>query len=194
MRGGMVVGIRGVRRWAGVGLLVTVAGVGYTVAAMAGWEPVWGSWAQAVLHLGELAVVVALVGFGVPGVLGRVGWVLAVLGQLLLAVAEVVFPAAPDLGDVLFGFGPLLSGAGMICVGIVVVRTEVLRLRVLPLLVGIWILVPTTPVLIVTGGPPNVLALAAIAVWDVLWAATAAGMLAATATAPDALTRDRTPA
>jgi hypothetical protein len=182
------VGIRGARGLAGVGALVTVAGVGYSVAAMAGSEAAWGSWAQTVLHLGELAVVVALAGLGALGVLGWVGWVLAVLGQLVLAVAEVVFVSAPGLGDVMFGIGPLLSGAGMICVGIVVSRTAVLRWRVLPLLVGIWILVPTTPVLIATGGPPNVIALAAIAVWDVLWAATAIAILAATAAALHART------
>jgi hypothetical protein len=186
-------GIKSVRGVAGTGLVITTVGVIYTVAAMAGWEPEWGSGAQAVLHLGELAVVLALAA-RIAGPLGRIGSVLAVLGQLLLAVAEVVFMSAPDVADLLFEFGPLLSGAGMICIGIVVLRTGALRWRLLPLLVGIWILVPATPVLIVTGGPPNPAALAVIAVWDVLWAATAASILAVTRSVTGVLAPDRAPA
>jgi len=181
-------GVRGVRASAGSGVVLAVLGVAYAVAAMTGWDPSWGAWFRAVLHLGELAVVMALAALltnvGERGLLGRVGWAAAGIGQLLLAVAEVVYPAAPDLGDTLFGIGPLLSGLGMICVGIVVLRGRTLRWRVLPLIVGTWILVPVTPVLIATGGPPNPIALAAIATWDVLWAATAAAVLLSTSTAP----------
>jgi hypothetical protein len=52
--------------------------------------------------------------------------------------------------------------------------------RLLPLLVGIWILVPATPVMIMTGGPPDRLALAVIIVWDVLWAPTGVAVLTMT--------------
>ncbi len=176
-------GISSARTSAGVGLVVTVLGVGYAVAAMAGWDPSWGAWFRAVLHLGELAVVVAVAGVGLLGALGRVGAVAAVLGQLLLAAAELVFLVDPDLGDTLFGIGPLLVGAGMICLGITVLRGRTLRWRVLPLLVGVWILVPVTPVLILTGGPPDPVAIAAIGIWDALWAATAAAVLVSTTAA-----------
>jgi hypothetical protein len=187
-------GIRGVRLAAGIGLVLAALGVCYAVAAMAGWDPAWGAWFRVVLHLGELAVVVALAGLGVVGALGRVGCAAAVLGQLLLTAAEIVFPIAPDLGDTLFGLATLLSGAGMVCLGIALRRGSVLRWSVLPLLVGVWILVPVTPVLIVTGGPPDLLALAVLGAWDALWVATAATVLISTARLTVVAARGRAPA
>ncbi|MGI5131200.1 hypothetical protein ACQEVB_30655 [Pseudonocardia sp. CA-107938] len=167
----------------GFGVVVTVLGVGYGLAAIAGWAPSWGSVAQAVLHVGELAVVVAL--FGVIGAhrVGRAGLAAAAVGQVVLVVAELVYPADPGLGDVLFGIAPLLSGIGMIVAGVVAARLWHGWQRFLPLAVGIWIIVPTTPILIITGGPPAPLALAAVVVWDVLWAATGLLVVRSTATA-----------
>lgn len=176
---------------AGIGIALTTLAVCYGIAAMAGWEPAWGSLAQAAIHIGELAVVIALAGAGV--IAGRrAGWaglVLAAVGQVLLVVAELVYPGSPDLGDALFGTGPLLSGIGMLTTGVVVLRARVWRgwQRPLPLLVGVWILVPTTPVLILTGGPPDPLALAMIVVWDVLWAMIGVVVFSAAAAVPNTL-------
>ncbi|MEJ2862534.1 hypothetical protein [Actinomycetospora flava] len=174
------------RSIAGGGVVVTVLGVAYGIAAIAGWSPSWSSVAQAVLHLGELAVVVALVGVGAIGTrrAGHVGLGIAVLGQALLVAAELVYPSSPDVGNTLFGLGPLLSGLGMILAGVAVARAQVWHgwRRLLPLLIGIWILVPTTPILIFTGGPPAPASLIAIVVWDVLWAV--CGLLALQSTAP----------
>jgi hypothetical protein len=112
----------------------------------------------------------------------------------VLAAAEIVFLVDPDLGDTLFGLGPLLVGVGMICLGITILRRRALRWRALPLLVGVWILVPVTPVLILTGGPPDPLATAAIGIWDALWAVTATAVLVSPTTASTAPTGRRTPA
>jgi hypothetical protein len=185
-------GIRRVRLTAGIGLVLAALGVCYAVAAMAGWDPAWGAWFRAVLHLGELAVVLALAGLGV-GALGRVGCAAAVLGQLLLTAAEIVFPTAPDLGDTLFGLATLLSGAGMIYLGSALRRASLLRWSVLPLLVGVWILVPVAPVLILTGGPPDPTALAVLGAWDALWVATAATVLVPSVTSTAAPTEGRAP-
>ena len=55
-------------------------------------------------------------------------------------------------------------GLGMIMAGIAVVRAGTWSgvRRLLPLLVGVSILVPATPVMIITGGVPDLLALAVI--------------------------------
>lgn len=179
---------RTTRTAAGIGIALTTLGICYTIAAMTGWTPAWGSLAQAGIHVGELAVVIALVGAGVTAG-RRAGWAglgIAAVGQVLLVIAELVYPGSPDLGNALFAAGPLLSGVGMIVTGVVVFRARVWRgwQRPLPLVVGIWILVPATPILILTGGPPAPLALAAIVVWDVLWALTGAAVIRATAVAP----------
>ncbi len=101
---------------------------------------------------------------------------------MLLSVAELVFAASPNVGNAMFAVAPLLSGLGMIMAGIAVVRAGTWSgvRRLLPLLVGAWILVPATPVMIITGGPPDLLALAVIIVWDVLWALTGVAVLTMT--------------
>ena len=66
--------------------------------------------------------------------------------------------------SMMFAVAPMLSGLGMIMAGIAVVRAGTWSgvRRLLPLLVGVSILVPATPVMIITGGPPDLLALAVI--------------------------------
>jgi hypothetical protein len=176
--------LRFTRVMAAIGIALTVVGVGYTAAATTGWEPNSGPLFQAVLHLGELAVVLALTGASAvgAGLLGRLGLAVAIVGQVLLSVAELVFPASPNVGNAMFAVAPLLSGLGMIMAGIAVVRAGTWSgvRRLLPLLVGVWILVPATPVMIITGGPPDLLALAVITVWDVLWALTGVAVLTMT--------------
>ncbi|GAA0240365.1 hypothetical protein [Cryptosporangium japonicum] len=164
-------------------LLITAAGTLYAaVGAVTQWEPAIGWLAQAVLHVGELLAVIALVSAGAArtGAAALVGLGAAALGQAVLAVAEVVYPGRPAVGDVLFGVGPLLTGVGLIVAGVVIVRRwgGPGWSRVGPLLVGAYVVVVLTPVLIGSGGPPAPAALAAIAGWDVLWALVAASALA----------------
>jgi hypothetical protein len=179
----MTISIR--RSPAAIGVALTGLGICYCIAALSGWDPSWGYLAQAVIHLGELAVVIALAGTAAIGAgrLGRFGLGVAMLGQVLLAVAELVFPTSPTLGNALFAIGPLASGGGMVAAGVAVLRARAWRgwQRLLPLLIGIWILVPTTPVMMITGGPPAPLALGAIIVWDVLWVLTGLATLSGTA-------------
>jgi hypothetical protein len=158
--------------------------VGFTAA-----EPSWGYLLQALGHLGELAAVIALALCGATGtgLLGRIGLGAAALGELLLVVAELVFPSAPDLGDQLFMIAPLLSGIGMVLAGIAVLRAGRWSgwHRFVPFAVGVWVLVVMTPVLIASGGPPAFAAVLTIAAWDVLWLLLGLSVLAETA-------RDRT--
>jgi hypothetical protein len=165
-----------------VGLLITGAGAVYAGSgALSGWEPGLGWLIQAVIHLGELTVVIALAlsGAAGSGVVARVGLGTAMAGQAVLAVAEVVWPGAPDLGDTLFGVGPLLTGAGLIMAGIAVLRRRAAGglLRYAPLANGVYVVVVMLPVLIGSGGPPAPAALWTICGWDLLWAAMAAALL-----------------
>lgn len=173
---------RTVRTIAAAGLLITGAGALYAATgALSGWEPGLGWLIQAVLHLGELAVVVALAlsGAAGSGVAARIGLGAAMAGQTVLAVAEVVWPGAPDLGDTLFGVGPLLTGAGLAVAGIAVLRRRAASglLRYAPVADGVYVFVVMLPVLIGSGGPPAPAALWTICGWDLLWAAMAAGLL-----------------
>ena len=96
---------------------VTAIAVLYAAACAAfSWEPSLGWLIQALIHLGELAAVVALASSGAVGASrpGRAGLAVAATGQIVLAVAEVVWPRQPDLGNVLFGIAPILTGVGLI--------------------------------------------------------------------------------
>jgi hypothetical protein len=164
---------------AGAALLTTAAGVLYTgVVAVSGTEPAAGWLIQAVLHLGELLVVVALA-LSFVSTLARMFLGLAVVGQLSLAVAEVVWPGNASVGDTLFGVGPTLTGIGLIGAGISILRAGRWTgwRRFLPLGLGLYIFVVMTPALIVSGGPPAPVALAVLAGWDVLWALIAGAAL-----------------
>ena len=103
---------------------VTAIAVLYAASAAFTWEPSLGWLIQALIHLGELAAVVALASSGAVGASrpGRAGLAVAATGQILLAVAEVVWPRQPDLGNVLFGIAPILTGAGLITAGITLFR------------------------------------------------------------------------
>ena len=96
-------------------------------------------------------------------------------GQLILAVAEVVYPHAQNLGDALFSVGPVLTGAGLLTAGVVILRRR--RSSWLPLILGLYTVIVFIPVLIGTGGPPSSAALVAIAGWDVLWLMVAGSVL-----------------
>lgn len=164
-----------------VGLVIAAVGVVYTLAAAAGFEPSWGFALQALIHIGELAVVLALfwaIGAQV-GALGRIGFGVAALGQVSLVVAELLFPFNGPVGEQIFNFAPLLSGLGMLLAGIAVLRSGVWRgwHRVTPLLVGAWMLLVAIPLIIAFDGPPNLAPTLALAGWDVCWALAAIAVL-----------------
>jgi hypothetical protein len=164
-------------------LLITAAAVPY---ALVGWEPAFGWLIQSVIHVGELLVVVALIRSGVagPGRAARTGLGAAVLGQAALAGAEVIWPHYPDLGDALFGVGPMLTGVGLVVAGVQVLRQHRSAdwRRFMPIAVGGYVFAVLMPVVIGSGGPPATAALLAIAGWDVLWALTAVAVLTRPAT------------
>jgi hypothetical protein len=142
---------------------VTAIAVLYAAAGAAfSWEPSLGWLIQAVIHLGELAAVVALARSGAVGAsrAGRYGLAAAAAGQVLLAVAEVVYPRQPDVGNVLFGLAPILTGVGLIPAGITLIRAG--RGRWLPLVLGLYTLAVLIPAQIATGGPPAPLALSVL--------------------------------
>ena len=170
------------RTTAVIAVVITAIAVAYTAfSALTGSEPSLGWLIQSVIHVGELAAVVALAlsGAAGPGRAARIGLGTAMLGQAILVVAEPLWPGDPDLGDALFGVGPVLSGIGMIVAGIVVSRAErwtgVARLA--PLAVGVYTLLAMIPIVIGSGGPPAPAALWAICGWDLLWSVLAASVL-----------------
>lgn len=171
--------------------VITALAALYCVAgALFAWQPSAGFVIQAVIHLGELAGVLALVLLGAAGgMLGRIGLGMAVLGQVLLVVAELTFPFAPAVGDSIFDVAPLLTGIGMVLAGIAVLRSRRWPggARFTPLLVGLYGLVVLPPAMIVSGGPPAPLATWVLAGWELCWLAMAIGVLVRT----QATTRSR---
>ena len=139
------------------------------VGALTGWEPSLGWMIQPGIHVGELAAVIAVALSGAAGS-GRpacIGLGAAMLGQAILVVAELVFPRDPDLGDALFGVGPVLSGAGLVVAGIAVLRARRWTdpARFAPVTVGIYTLLVLIPALVVSDGPPAPVALWTISGW-----------------------------
>lgn len=100
--------IRTTRTSALVGVITVLAALFAAIGALTGWEPSWGFLARAVIHLGELAVVLALALCGAAGRgwPGRIGVGAAIIGQVLLVAAELVYPVSPDVGDQIFSVAP----------------------------------------------------------------------------------------
>jgi len=159
---------------AGFAVLVTGIATVYTLALLLGMpDPDWAYLARGIIHLGELAAIVALAMTGAAGtgLLGRLGPGIAGLGALMLAVAEVITESARSLSDTLFAIAPNLAGIGLILTGIAVIRTGRWTgwRRYVSLVLGVYVFVVVTPVIIVSGGPPAVPAIGALLVWEVLW-------------------------
>lgn len=185
--------VRSPRPAALVSLVLTAVAVVYLVititvvlsagdGALDAWQSSSGYLLQALIHLGELAGVIALAlsGAAGAGLLARIGLGAAMLGLLLLAVAELVYPTNPGIGEQIFNVAPLLSGIGLLLAGIAVLRATVWQgwHRFVPLVLGAWVFVVMAPALIVSGGPPAPVALLAIAGWDVVWVLLAVAVLA----------------
>lgn len=170
------------RTVAWVAAVITGLGVVYIVGLLLGMpDPAVAGFGRAVLHLGELAAVVALAlcGAGGTGWLLRAGVTLAGLGQLALAVGEPV--GAGPVADALFAAGPNLTGLGLILTGIAVVRNGAWTgwRRWITLVCGIYVFVALTPMIIASGGPPAPPALAGLLGWEILWVGLAAAVLTA---------------
>ena len=100
---------------AGVAALITGLAAVYTVALLLGMpDPDWAYLPRGIIHLGELAAVVALglSGAAGTGLLGRLGLGLAGLGALMLAVAEVITLSAPAPARPCSPSPPTSSGSG----------------------------------------------------------------------------------
>lgn len=168
------------RAVAWVAAVITGLAVVYTVALLAGMpDPDAAVYGRVVMHLGELAAVVALALCGAAGSgwLARVGLTMAGLGQLMMAVGEL-FGSGPT-GDALFAVAPNLTGLGLILTGIAVIRAGVWSgwRRWITLVFGIYVFVPLAPMIIASGGPPAPLALVGLLAWEVLWVLLATAVL-----------------
>jgi hypothetical protein len=157
----------------------------YTVALLLGMpDPDWAYLGRGVIHLGELATLVALglSGAAGTGLLGRLGIGVGVLGALLFAVAEVITPSAPGASETLFAIAPNLAGLGLILAGVAVLRTGLWAgwRRWVTLALGVYVFAVLIPLVIATGGPPAYAAIAGLLVWQVLWVLIAVAVLVET--------------
>jgi hypothetical protein len=157
----------------------------YTVALLLGMpDPDWAYLGRGVIHLGELATLVALglSGAAGTGLLGRLGIGVGVLGALLFAVAEVITLGAPGTSETLFAIAPNLAGLGLILAGIAVLRTGLWTgwRRWVTLALGVYVFAVLIPLVIATGGPPAYAAIAVLLVWQVLWVLIAVAVLVET--------------
>jgi hypothetical protein len=175
-----------------IAVLVTGLAAVYAFALLLGMDdPGWAHLPRGIIHLGELAALVALALCGAAGPgrlarigLGTIGMGAAGLGLVMLAVAEVITVSSPGASDTLFTIAPNLAGLGLVLAGVAVVRagrwTGWRRWVVLAL--GIYVFAVMTPVIIALGGPPAAASsLAALAVWEILWALIGISVLAETA-------------
>ena len=165
--------------------VVTGLAVVYTVGLLLGMpDPEWAYLPRGVIHLGELATLVAvgLSGAAGTGLLGRLGVGLGVLGALVLAVAEVLTLSAPVTSETLFAIAPNLVGLGLILAGIAVVRNGLWTgwRRWVTLALGVYVFGVMTPLIITSGGPPAPPALAGLLGWQVLWVLIAVAVLVET--------------
>ncbi len=152
------------------------------------WDPTWEFYFRALLHLSELAGVVALALCGATRSdwLSRIGLGIAMVGLVLTSLAEAVSPTSESFADALFSFAPTLTGVGMVLAGIAVLRARRWAgwHRFVPIAVGVYVFVALTPALIVSGGPPATAALWALLGFEVLWLLLGAAVLtSATVTA-----------
>lgn len=118
----------------------------------------------AITHIGMILGLIALWWCGAvpPNRLGRIGHAVAVSGMVVLTINELlaIIPAgqardsstAGTIGAI-YGIGTILIGLGLIAAGIAAVRDGLWSgwERWLPLVLGIWLFVPTMPALFIEG-------------------------------------------
>jgi hypothetical protein len=178
-----------------VGAVLTGLSAAYIVGLLFGMpDPDWAYLTRGLVHLGELAIFVALGLSGATGtgLLGRVGLGVGGLGSLLLAVAEVIPPSATS--ETLFAIAPNLVGIGLVLAGIAVVRTGRFTgwRRWVTLALGVYVFAVLTPLIITSGGPPAYAAVAGLLGWEVLWVLIAVAVLVEAEHAAHAVPSGRT--
>ncbi|MEJ2860290.1 hypothetical protein [Actinomycetospora flava] len=135
----------------------------------------------AVITLGELAAAVAVVACGAAGrgALAVTGLVVTAVGQLGFFAAHIINLIDEAAAAPLYATAPIVTGVGMVVLGIAVLRAQVFDgfARALPLLVGLWMLVIAIPTIIIVDGPPALAAVLTLVVWDLLWLGTAVAVL-----------------
>ncbi|WP_412818348.1 hypothetical protein [Micromonospora sp. MS34] len=93
----------------------------------------------------------------------------AIVGQLIIAGAEVIWPSNRDLGDMPSSVSPIVTVVGPVTAGVAIVRAAVWAWspRFLPRTLGPYAILVLIPVLIASDGPPAPLALRTIEGWDI---------------------------
>jgi hypothetical protein len=133
----------------------------------------------AITHVGMILGLLALRWCGAvpPSRLGRVGHVVAVAGMVALTVTELlaIIPAreatdsaAAGMIVAIYSIGTILIGLGMIAAGIAARDgTWSGWQRWLPLVMGVWLFVPTMPALALEGDVARI----SLGIWALLFAA-----------------------
>ncbi len=116
-----------------------------------------------------LAGVVGLAWSGAVGAgrLGRIGLGFALLGRTSFLLGEFHSFVQGKDDEVLVPLGALVTGLGMLLVGIAVVRARRWEgwHRIIPLLTGLYPFVAMFPIIAITGEPSPLM----IALWGLLW-------------------------
>jgi hypothetical protein len=147
------------------------------MAAVVAPDAVYGNATGFRIWEGLLIVVQALLLYGVVGLvwsggagsgwLGRIGLGIALLGRASFLIGEVVSFATGTEDGTFVPLGALLTGVGMVLVGIAVLRARRWDgwQRFLPMLAGVYPFVAMFPLFAVMGEPPVIL----IALWGIVW-------------------------
>ncbi len=176
------------------GIICAIGGALWVIVLLAGavaHDAVYGNVATYRTWEGLLIVVQGLLLIGMaglawsgatgPGWLGRIGLGLALLGRAFFLVGEISSFARGSDDEVFVPLGALLTGLGMVLVGIAVVRARRWEgwHRLIPLLAGLYPFVAMFPFFAIMGTPPA----PAIALWGVLWVLLGFALYAETDTA-----------
>ncbi|MCX6402263.1 MAG: hypothetical protein NTX33_20300 [Propionibacteriales bacterium] len=145
---------------------------------------------EVVWTLTHVLTLLGAVGLARSGVAGttraaRVGTRLAVAGMALLIPCELAFAffasstdsdTGPMVASTAIGIASMVAGAGFVVVGLAVLRAKIwlAPARYLPLLVGAWVFVGMTPLILADGR----LFFVGIGTWNALLLALGAGVFA----------------
>lgn len=130
---------------------VVAALVGLAVPAYAlGADPIlWFAVLLAILHVQQLAAVLAVArsGYAGAGALATTGLALTALGGVAFLAGELLYVVDVAVADPVFTAASVASGIGMVLVGIAVLQTRRWAgpARFLPLAIGVYVFVVLTP-------------------------------------------------